>query len=520
VALTVDGRPAFVLPGAIPMHRDLHQGDRGPDVRQLERAQAGIGFQPGAVDGRFDASTAAAVSSFYLRAGWDPFGPTRQQLDQLQTAEAAAAAARDAHLQAVNNVAQAGRPQTPGDLAQARIDVGTARDAVDTAVFAVASARAKLTTVRRLAAAAPQGEAVAVAESGRDLAAAAAEVVAKQSDLAKAVDDEQIARMKLNELALDALPSDREAAAAALRQSSAAVARAQADLATAVAAANAVRVSGASTVQKARNDAAQATVDVSGAKAELRRARLAVVTARRQVRLTRARVGVLARPPDTSTLRAIATSSASEARRTRAEVARLSREAGVQVPADEILFFPTLPVRVDTVTARRGNAVSGPVMTVTGSRLAVDSSLSVSDVKLVEPGDPVAIEDPDLGVKTRGTVTRVSSTPGTNRVDPGRFYLVVTPSSGSRSLVGASVKLTIAVKSTSGAVLAVPPSALSVGGDGNARLQVSRGGRLVFVRVAPGLAARGLVEVRALGRGRLRAGELVVVGSEKRAGGP
>jgi hypothetical protein len=159
-------------------------------------------------------------------------------------------------------------------------------------------------------------------------------------------------------------------------------------------------------------------------------------------------------------------------------------------------------------------------MTVTGSRLAVDSSLSVSDVKLVEPGDPVAIEDPDLGVKTRGTVTRVSSTPGTNRVDPGRFYLVVTPSSGSRSLVGASVKLTIAVKSTSGAVLAVPPSALSVGGDGNARLQVSHGGRLVFVRVAPGLAARGLVEVRALGRGRLRAGELVVVGSEKRAGGP
>jgi hypothetical protein len=227
-------------------------------------------------------------------------------------------------------------------------------------------------------------------------------------------------------------------------------------------------------------------------------------------------VRVLAKPPDTRTLRAISAASAGEARRTRAQVERLARETGVQVPANEILFFPRLPVRVDAVTARRGNAVSGPVMTVTGSRLAVDSSLSVSDVELVHPGDPVAVEDPDLGIKTRGTVASVSRTPGTNRVDPSRFYLVVTPSSGSRSLVGASVKLTIAVKSTSGAVLAVPPSALSVGGDGNARVQVSRRGRIAFVRVVPGLAARGLVEVR----GRLRPGDLVVVGAGKGAPGP
>jgi hypothetical protein len=326
--------------------------------------------------------------------------------------------------------------------------------------------------------------------------------------------------MKLDELALDAPPSEREAAAAALRQASTAITRARADLATAVAAANAVRVAGETTLKKARSDAAQAASDVGTAQAELRRAELGVPAARRQVSLTRARVRVLAKPPDTRTLQAISVAAASEARRTQGEVARLSREAGVQVPANEILFFATLPVRVDAVTARRGSTVSGPVMTVTGSRLAVDSSLSVSDVKLVRPGDPVAVEDPDLGVKTRGTVTRVSRTPGTNRVDPSRFYLVVTPSGGSRSLVGASVKLTIAVKSTSGAVLAVPPSALSVGGDGNARLQVNRGGRIAFVRVVPGLAARGLVEVRPLGSGRLRQGDLVVVGSGKGAGGP
>jgi peptidoglycan hydrolase-like protein with peptidoglycan-binding domain len=62
VSMTVDGRPVFVLPGAVPMHRDLRPGDRGPDVLQLERALRGLGLPPGAVDGRYDAATAAAVA--------------------------------------------------------------------------------------------------------------------------------------------------------------------------------------------------------------------------------------------------------------------------------------------------------------------------------------------------------------------------------------------------------------------------------------------------------------------------
>jgi hypothetical protein len=79
------------------------------------------------------------------------------------------------------------------------------------------------------------------------------------------------------------------------------------------------------------------------------------------------------------------------------------------------------------------------------------------------------------------------------------------------------VKLTIAVKSTKGAVLAVPVSALSIGGDGNSRVQVRRGGRTEIVPVVPGLAAKGLVEVRPMGHARLEPGDLVIVGS--RGGG-
>jgi hypothetical protein len=109
----------------------------------------------------------------------------------------------------------------------------------------------------------------------------------------------------------------------------------------------------------------------------------------------------------------------------------------------------------------------------------------------------------------------VAETPGTNRVDPSRFYFAVTPSSGARALVGASVKLTIAVKSTKGAVLAVPANALSVGGDGESRLQVRRGGQTQLVKVVPGLAAEGLVEVRPASGAHLAPGDLVVVGSRR-----
>ena len=100
LAMSVSGRPVFVLRGAQPSHRDIQPGSRGQDVRQLETALARMGFSPGRVDGRYDGATASAVARWYERAGWTPFGATDTQLDQLRAARAAAAAARDAYLQA------------------------------------------------------------------------------------------------------------------------------------------------------------------------------------------------------------------------------------------------------------------------------------------------------------------------------------------------------------------------------------------------------------------------------------
>jgi hypothetical protein len=511
VGLSVDGRPVFILPGAVAMHRDLRPGSRGPDVGQLEVALASLGFSPGAVDGRFDGATQGAVARFYASRGYEPFGPTDVQLEQLRAAQAEAAAARDAALQARSTVEQTRRGAAPGDLEQARVDVTTARDLVDSARLAVAAARTRLGTARAAAASSGASERLAVSTARREQAAADVDVALKREALALAAEEERLAVLDRNAVPLDAPPNERERAAGAVGTTQQATVRAQAELDAAIATADAIRESTPAAVALARQEAANLVRDARLARAELRRASRGLVVARRQLRLSRLRVRALGRPVDTATLEQIAAAAADEARRTRSLADALSARAGIQVPADEIVFLPDLPVRVDEVRALRGSTLSGPVMTVTSSRLIVDSSLGVSDAKLVEVGDRVIVDEQDLGIRARGRVAEIDRTPGTRKVDPSRFYFSVIPSTRARSLVGASVRLTIAVTSTRGAVLAVPVSAVSVGGDGSSRVQVRTGGRTELVRVVPGLAAEGYVGVRPARGERLSRGDLVIV---------
>ncbi len=485
VAMSVSGRPVFVLRGAQPSHRDIAQGSRGPDVRQLESALARMGFSPGRVDGRYTGETAAAVATWYESEGWAPFGSTSAQLDQLRAAKSAAAAARDAYLQSRLAIHQTRNPGTPGDIAQARIDLETARDTVDTAEHAL-DGQARTVSL-------------AIANEKRDNALAAADVALKRSALNKALDAQVEAQRAIREAPPDTTASERVALQAALRATGDDVAVAQADVKAANASATATRTAGQDAVVKAQADRV--------------RAQKALPTARRQVVLADRRLQVLQTPGDTTLQKLVSESAGREARGTAREVSRLARRMGIQVPADEVLFFSTLPLRVDSVRVRRGESVTGRVMTVSNSRLAVDSSLSVNDAKLVKSGAEVRIEEPDLGIRTTGVVTQVADRPGTHKVDPSRVYLAITPTSAPAQLVGASVKLTIAVKSTQEAVLTVPITALSVGADGSSRLQVQSGGRARYVTVQPGLAAQGLVEVRPID-GKLGAGDLVVVGEK------
>jgi hypothetical protein len=184
------------------------------------------------------------------------------------------------------------------------------------------------------------------------------------------------------------------------------------------------------------------------------------------------------------------------------------------MPMDEVVFIPSFPVRVQELNAKIGDPASGPVVVLTNNNLAIDSSLPLTEAPLVKPGMKVAIDEPDLGLQATGVVSRVADTPGTDGSDGYHVYFEVLVEDTKVKLEGVSLRLTIPVKSTGGAVTVVPISALFLAADGTSRVQVEKNGKLVFVEVKPGLSADGFVEVTPID-GNLSAGELVLVGYEK-----
>jgi hypothetical protein len=196
-----------------------------------------------------------------------------------------------------------------------------------------------------------------------------------------------------------------------------------------------------------------------------------------------------------------------------AEVESERRKAESPLPLDEIVFLPSVPVRVEEVRVKIGEAAAGPVIGITNNQLAIDSSLPLSEAPLVKPGMAVAIDEPALGLQATGIVSRVADTPGTDGVDGYHIYFEVLVDETPVSLDGVSLRLTIPVESTGGAVTVVPVSALFLATDGTSRLQVEHNGTLELIEVKPGLSADGFVEVTSV-NGTLSAGQLVLVGYE------
>lgn len=510
VALTVSGRPVFVLRGDTPMHRDLGPGDSGQDVRQLEQALVRLGHAPGTVDGRYDGATAAAVAELYRSNDAAPFGLTEAQTERLSTAASAVSTATDNLLQM--RVALRG---ASAEVNQAQLDAAAVAESIPAARAAVVAARTRIAEARDLLAIAKRQERSGDATARRDLAAADVDVTSKQNALNQAIGAREDAERDLATMPADA-EAERAAASTALRNALMAITGARADLAAAQRARSAAKRVLDESVRKARDDGRKARRDLAVARADALEGTRTLAALGRKHRLARTRVAILLGRGSAPRAENDAVAAAmAELRRLQGEYSRLAARSGVQVPADEILFFAQTPVRVDSVDARSGTQLNGALMTVSNTRLAIDSSLSPQEKDLVRRGDRVRIEEQDLRIAISGRVARVADKPGTNRdFDPGRTYFEVTPHNAPAALVGASVKLSIAVQSTQGAVLAVPVNALSIGADGRERVQVERGGgRTALVYVRTGLRAQGFVEISPRSTGALKAGDRVVIGS-------
>jgi peptidoglycan hydrolase-like protein with peptidoglycan-binding domain len=67
---TVDGQPVTLLYGSVPAWRPFAPGmTAGPDVRQLQRNLAALGFHPGPADGEFGGATQLAVQRWQQASG-------------------------------------------------------------------------------------------------------------------------------------------------------------------------------------------------------------------------------------------------------------------------------------------------------------------------------------------------------------------------------------------------------------------------------------------------------------------
>ena len=493
VMLSASGRPVFALQGENPAYRDLVPGTSGQDVRQLEQALARLGFDPGPVDGRYDERTGTAVAKWYTSAGWEPFGPTSAQRANIRTLDvglasavkarlaaagaataaalsvkSARAAAEHAKNTAATDVAAqtAARDKAIADLANATLAVDAARATADH-MYKVASAdrSAKFADLKRLTAASgrkpPLAVAAARAKAAHANKAAKAEIAAKVADRALLILDPRSS--KSARAAADAqLQLARAAAASTQLEGKVAVQAVERDahlmaeqFELAEAAVKAAQLEGEVAVRAALNAQKAAEREVKLAKTRLKLAQAATKVKRLEGQ------AVVQAAVDAQQVAGLDLELASDqATWAAADLDAAKRRTGVQVPADEMVFILTLPVRVDQATVWVSDPASGPVLAVTETQMAIDSSLPIDAARLVKPGmkvDIVAIDNQAPGTRATGIVDLVADRPGTNGVDGQHVYLRVRVDDTATPPDGVSLRLTIPIGSSEGASSA-PPS--------------------------------------------------------------
>jgi multidrug efflux pump subunit AcrA (membrane-fusion protein) len=293
-------------------------------------------------------------------------------------------------------------------------------------------------------------------------------------------------------------------AARAVADAETQLAAAQADLANGVPGAEEAVAEATGALDQAQFDATR-TATEQQALVDAAIARLTVA----QAALTDLQRGV-----ETSAMRRQVDAAREEVAIARDDLDALEAELGTWLPAGEIVFLRSMPVRVDQVAVSRGSVIDGAFITVSGSELALRSSVTERDAPRVEVGMEVQIENPETGGVIPGVIAFKADRAGTDGVQPDRIYLEITPAELPPEIIGTNVRVTIPVSSTGGEVLAVPAAALSATATGATILQVEEeAGTLRTVTVEPGLAAGGLVEVTPLD-GELQEGDWVVVGRE------
>ncbi len=197
---------------------------------------------------------------------------------------------------------------------------------------------------------------------------------------------------------------------------------------------------------------------------------------------------------------------------------RIQAETGIGLPDSEILFLPSLPRQIQTLSVEAGEFPQGPVMRVTGAGVAIRGSVTTPERRLLSEGMSVTLEDSALGISVDGTLAFLADTPGGPDLANDKYAVRFEPIGDlPEDLINRNLKVTIPVTSTGGEVFAVPFAAVSAGADGTQRIELAGSdGEARTVEVNRGLSdpSRGLVEVTPVEDGAISAGDRVVVGRD------
>jgi peptidoglycan hydrolase-like protein with peptidoglycan-binding domain len=241
-----------------------------------------------------------------------------------------------------------------------------------------------------------------------------------------------------------------------------------------------------------------------------------------QVQQARANLDQMQKGRDTSSERAALTAANAELASARSRHDALDGSLGTKVPFCEVVFVPSLPGAIDQPPkdgqsgqgqagqgASQGAGTSTAWARVASGQLVLKASMSATEKSLLAVDMPVSYGD-GQGPTGRGKISAFEAAGGAGTT---QFRVTVLPDEAlAASTLGQNVRMVATVKSTSGAVLAVPLAAVSATSDGSAKVtKVTPTGK-VDVAVKAGLSADGFVEIEPMPAQALKAGENVAVG--------
>ncbi|WP_283133602.1 peptidoglycan-binding protein [Rhizohabitans arisaemae] len=461
VFMEVGGRPVFALKGDIPMYRALEPGTEGPDVKQLQRALAGLGFSPGRISGVFDAGTAAAVRRWYAKKGYRAQEPGPEERQALRDLERAVDQAREALVADERTLGQG------GDQRLIKLKIANSERNLARAKEALAEFEA-------------YGESLETRERRESLRravqSAREEVLAAEQALAaaKPEDDKRLLELRLQ----------------GARENLAAAEQALADF------------------EERGHEADEQKLQQLRQAVET--AEEALLADKQQLKLSK----------DVKLLKLKIANGKRSLGAAQAALAVARTRYGLSVPAGEVVFLPAFPARLDKVSVKAGDPVTGKVATVTGASVTVPGFIPEQEARLLRKGLPATIETA-AGRTFKAAVTAIgkeaeqSDGPKAPEGQSAVPILLTAFDSGPlRALTGSAVTATVQVGASAGKVLTVPVAAVFTSADGTARVKLQTGENATKdVPIVAGLAADGNVEVKPVEQGALKEGDRVVVGA-------